>query len=123
VKRTKANRVSLNKKTKKIFKQCDESMISAYKSQKAKTKPIKNKNLGGKIMSIENLPIKEQTDSESVAEKPEKTPENKPRKKRFKPDKKHVQGFIAGMLVMAILVTGVAAGIYPASLREPLRVR
>ncbi len=64
-------------------------------------------------MSIENLPIKEQTDSESVAEKPEKTPENKPRKKRFKPDKKHVQGFIAGMLVMAILVTGVAAGIYP----------
>lgn len=33
--------------------------------------------------------------------------------KRFRPDKKHIQGFIAGVLVSAIVLTGLLAGLNP----------
>ncbi len=53
-------------------------------------------------MLSNNLQAEERTSSE--------IPEKKPEKKRFKLDKKHIQGFIAGILLCAIAFTGLYYG-------------
>lgn len=50
-------------------------------------------------------------------ENAESTPEMKSKKHKFRVDKKHVQGFIAGIVVGVILFTGATAGIYPEFLK------
>lgn len=52
----------------------------------------------------------------TVAAKTPKRDEERKNIKRFKPDKKHIQGFVAGVLAAVILITGVTAAVNPSFL-------